>query len=361
MTRAPGAWLAWLEGRYREAQEEEEQELEAQEGKGACLGRRARMGALRRAAQRTRFATSQSWLLRCRPPPSPPLAVKHLLGRRVEAALDDLDKRLHGELTQLDRYVGEQHAAAGQRRLARAQAGWDGAAAAAPTADAQAAVLEGGVQELWVLLQLLPDFRRKTLQAQHVVLFSGQLAQEAERRRAEAERRKAEAAAAKAAAAAANGAAGGVADGAEGEAAAMEVDLTGGVQQGPAAEGPDGAAGPSSSQRQQREQQQEQQQEPAGSDGAGMAEMGAADAAAAADAERAAILQAAQGGAAFVPSGGWRGAVPGFCFKLGGSGVGYYRDAPPEVDAFLTTARVRGGCKVGERGREAGSAAVRAA
>ena len=41
-TGAPAAWLARLESRYREAQEEEEAELEGQEGTGE--GREGRRG-----------------------------------------------------------------------------------------------------------------------------------------------------------------------------------------------------------------------------------------------------------------------------------------------------------------------------
>lgn len=253
-------------------------------------------------------------------------AVKHMLGTRVAAVLDDLDKRLHGELTQLDRFVNEQHAAAAHRRLAREQARWDDAVAAAPTAASQAAVLEGGVQELWALLQLLPDFKRKTLQAQHVVLFSRQMMEEADRRRAETDRRKAEAAAARAAAT------GGDAAGEKPEV----VDLGESEQQA------DGAAGPSSAVA-AREQQQQQQQQVEG--GTSAMEVDAAEGAAKAEAERAGVLQAAEDGAAFIPSASWRGAVPGFCFKLDDSGMGYYRDMPPEVEAFLTVGRVSGaGC-----------------
>lgn len=257
--------------------------------------------------------------------PSHP-AVKHMLGTRVAAVLDDLDKRLHGELTQLDRFVNEQHAAAAHRRLAREQARWDDAVAAAPTAASLAAVLEGGVQELWGLLQLLPDFKRKTLQAQHVVLFSRQMMEEADRRRAEADRRKAEAAAARAAAT------GGDAAGEEPEV----VDLGESEQQA------DGAAGPSSAVAAQQQQQQEVERGTAAMEG------DAAEGAAKAEAERAAVLQAAEDGAAFIPSASWRGAVPGFCFKLDDSGVGYYRDTPPEVEAFLTVGRVSGAGVPGE-------------
>ncbi|PRW05825.1 E3 ubiquitin- ligase SHPRH [Chlorella sorokiniana] len=298
MTRGPATWLQSVESRYREAQQEEERELDLQESR-----------------------------------------VKHMLGTRVAAVLDDLDKRLHGELTQLDRFVGEQHAAAAHRRLAREQARWDDAVAAAPTAEAQAAALEGGVQELWALLQLLPDFKRKTLQAQHVVLFSQQMMDEAERRRAEAERRKAEAAAAKAAAASSGA-------GQEAEV----VDLEGGEQQPAGMAGPssEAASGPQQQQQLQLErgqqpdpslQQQQQRQQPDAGGTAAM-EVDSADAAADAEAQRAAIQQAADDGAAFIPSASWRGALPGFCFKLGDSGVGYYRDTPPEVEAFLTAGRL---------------------
>lgn len=47
-----------------------------------------------------------------------------MLGSRVASALDDVEKRLHGELTVLDRYVSEQHAAAAHRRLLREQHKW---------------------------------------------------------------------------------------------------------------------------------------------------------------------------------------------------------------------------------------------
>lgn len=102
-----------------------------------------------------------------------------MLGRRVQAALDDVEKQLHGELTQLDRYVGEQHAAAGCRQLAREQHSWECAQAATGGGSnkgaggsnggisaAEAAVVAGGVRALWELLKLLPDFRRKTLLVQ---------------------------------------------------------------------------------------------------------------------------------------------------------------------------------------------------
>lgn len=235
-----------------------------------------------------------------------PHAVKHMLGTRVAAVLDDLDKRLHGELTQLDRYVSEQHAAAAHRRLAREQARWDDAVAAAPTAEAQEAALEGGVQELWSLLHLLPDFKRKTLQAQHVVLFAKQMMEEAERRRADAERRKAEAAAARAAVTSGSGA------GHEAEV----VDLQDGEQQPAGAAGPSSAAAPLTQQQQQQQSAlplQQQQEEPDG--GPAAMEVDSAEVAAAAEAEREAVLQAAEDGAAFIPSNGWRGAVPGYCFR----------------------------------------------
>lgn len=111
------------------------------------------------------------------PPPLGP-AAQALLGRRVQAALDDVEKQLHGELTQLDRYVGEQHAAAGCRQLVREQHSWEraqvaaggnddaGGSASGSVSAADAAVVAGGVRALWELLKLLPDFRRKTLLAQ---------------------------------------------------------------------------------------------------------------------------------------------------------------------------------------------------
>lgn len=231
-----------------------------------------------------------------------------MLGTRVGAALDDVEKRLHGELTQLDRYVSEQHVAAGHRRLQREQHAWDG-----PRGGTQAA-LEAGVQALWELTQLLPDFKRKTLQVQYVVLFSSQMVAEAERKRLEGERRKAEAAAAaKAVGAAAEGAA------AEGEVVVL-----------------DGADGAGAAPAAQHQQQQREQQGPQPSQSQQQQEEHQAAE------ELAAVLDAAQGGAPVVGSERWRGAVPGYAFKLGGSGLGYYKDAPPASEAFLTTTRLHG-------------------
>ena len=262
MTDSAAGWLAELEGSYRDAQEEEERELEGQEG-----------------------------------------TVKHLLGTRVAAALDDLEKRLHGELTQLDRFVGEHHAEAAHRRLLREQHRWDANAATAAAAGGEQALLSGGVALLWELLHTLPDFRRKTLVVQHVVMFSEHVAQEAERKQQEAERRKQEQAAAKAAASAAGAEAGPAA-----EVEMVDVD----------AAGQQAGAVPPAADPQQLLRQQEQEDSEA----------------------LAALLHAAEGGQAFVGSSGWRGRVPGYVFKLGGSGLGYYRDAPPQVEAFLTLGRV---------------------
>lgn len=229
-------WLTGLEAAYQEARELEERELEAQEGKGegwplwragpaSCgkqgpagcaegghlrtdlqaVGYNARLergGPGERSQGRARLDRAAApctaahaslhaclatqaciaWHHQRLPAPSLPKitvsAVKAMLGRRVQAALDDVEKQLHGELTQLDRYVGEQHAAAGCRQLAREQHSWERAQVAAGSGDdgrgsagnrvsaAEAAVVAGGVKVLWDLLKLLPDFRRKTLLAQ---------------------------------------------------------------------------------------------------------------------------------------------------------------------------------------------------
>lgn len=152
-----------------------------------------------------------------------------------------------------------------------------------------------------------------------MVLFSGQLMKEAERKRIEAEQRKAEAAAKKEAAAAAAGAA----------AAAEAGDIVMLDDEVPAQQA-----------QQAQQQAQEPQQQAQQQDRGGAAAM---DAQAAEDAAEAlaGLLRAAEGGAAFVPSATWRGAVLGYCFKLGASGQGYYQDAPPQMEAFLTSTRVR--------------------
>lgn len=96
------------------------------------------------------------------PPSHPTSTVKHLLGTRVAAVLDDMEKRLHGELTVVDRYVSQQHSEAAHHRLMREQQHWD-TAASSSAVGSQEAVLEAGVQLLWEVTQELPDFRRKTI------------------------------------------------------------------------------------------------------------------------------------------------------------------------------------------------------
>jgi hypothetical protein len=268
-----------VEGAYRNAQEEEQREVEAQQSK-----------------------------------------VKHLLGTRVAAALEELEKRLHTELTVLDRYVSEQQVAAAHRRLQREQSRWDDAAAAVGgNGDAPQVVLEGGVDVLYELLGALPDFRRKTLLAQHVALFSRQLAYQAGRKREEAERRKKEQAAAKAAAAAA-GADDGEVMGATAMESAEMVDAEERRQQ-------DRLSPQQQQEKAQQQQQAQQQQEPVQGQGG--------------SAELAALLQAAESRQQFVASECWRGRVEGYAFKQGDSGLGYYPDQPPQVEAFLTVTRVR--------------------
>ena len=258
-----------------------------------------------------------------------------MLGVRVSAALDDVEKQLHGELTQLDRFVGEQHTAAAYRRLAREQHGWDAAAAGGGAAgsshvdsssagggsaagSAEAAVVERGVALLWDILKLLPDFRRKTLQAQHVSLFARQLAAEGERKSAEAAKRRAEAAAQRAAA-------GG------GEAEVVEV----------AEEGDAVGAGAQQEQQEQQEQGQEatRQQSPAPAQQQQQQQEGGA----AAGPELAGVLGAVEAHHEFTAAGRWLGRIKGYVFKTGSSGLGYYRDEPPKGEASLGQVGV-GGC-----------------
>jgi len=77
----------------------------------------------------------------------------------------------------------------------------------------------------------------------------------------------------------------------------------------------------------QQQQQAQQQQEPVQGQGG--------------SAELAALLQAAESRQQFVASECWRGRVEGYAFKQGDSGLGYYPDQPPQVEAFLTVTRVR--------------------
>ena len=163
-----------------------------------------------------------------------------------------------------------------------------------------------------------------------MVLFSGQLMKEAERKRIEAEQRKAEAAAKKEAAAAAAGPA----------AAAEAGDIVMLDDEVPAQQAQQAQQQAQEPQQQAQQQAQEPQQQAQQQDRGGAAAM---DAQAAEDAAEAlaGLLRAAEGGAAFVPSATWRGAVLGYCFKLGASGQGYYQDAPPQMEAFLTSTRVR--------------------
>ena len=172
------------------------------------------------------------------------------------------------------------------------------------------AVLQAGVQVLWEVTQALPDFRKRTLHAQHVVLFSRQMVAEAERRRTDAERRKAEAEAAKAAGAAGGATAAAAAD-------VEMVDVTGDEAPGQQQQQQQPASSPQQQQQEQQQRRQEEQQ-----------------------AALAAVRESAEGGAAFVPAAAWCGALPGYAFKLGPAGLGYHRDAPPEAEAYLTPARV---------------------
>ena len=246
-----------------------------------------------------------------------------MLGTRVASALDDVEKQLHVELTQLDRFTSTQNTGAAYRRLMREQHGWDAAdSGGGGGGGGEAAALAAGVQVLWDVLQLLPDFRRKTLQAQHVALFEHLIAAEAEKRRLEAASRKKEQAAAAAAAAAANRAAG---DGGA-EVEMLEAD----GQQGP------DAAGPAAPHHQQQPQQQRTQ--PGG--GSSQQDAQPPPAEAQGSDTLATVLEAVGAGQAFAGSSCWWGRVAGYCFKMGTSGLGYYRDAPPAVENNLTFARV---------------------
>ena len=249
-----------------------------------------------------------------------------MLGTRVASALDDVEKQLHVELTQLDRFSSTQNTGAAYRRLMREQHHWDAAASGGTGSgkSGEAAVLAAGVQVLWDVLQLLPDFKRKTLQAQHVLLFTELMAAEAEKRRLEAASKKKDQAAATA---------GAVAHGAPGDDAAEVEMLQADGQQGPS------SAGPAS----QQQQQQQQAQQPV--DGSRQPDTQPPPAEAQDSGALAAILAAAEAGQAFAASSCWRGRVAGYCFKAGDSGVGYYRDAPPTVEAFLTFARVGTDCQ----------------
>lgn len=271
-----------------------------------------------------------------------------MLGTRVASALDDVEKQLHVELTQLDRFTSTQHTGAAYRRLMREQHSWDAAASAGGSGggSGEAAVLAAGVQVLWDVLQLLPDFKRKTLQAQHVLMFTELMAAEAEKRRLEAASRKKEQVAAAAAGAAAHGAPGD-------DAAEVEMLVAEG-QQGPPAAGPAAQQQQPEPAQQQPQQQQppppppqqaQQQQQQRLRDGSRPQDTQPPPAEAQDSGALAAVLEAVEAGQAFAASSCWRGRVAGYCFKTSDSGVGYYRDAPPAVEAFLTFARVGTACQ----------------
>lgn len=236
-------------------------------------------------------------------------------GTRVAAVLEEAEKQLHSELTVLDRFVSEQRCAAAHRRLLREQQRWDAAEASGGGLE----VLENGVAAVWEVMHALPEFRRKTLVAQHVDLFGRQVVDEAERKHREASRRREQAALAKAAAAAAAGLTDAEADD-DDEKALLQPEAE---QQRQGLQGQQ--AGPGHQQGVQHAAEQGSRQPSEGSESSAVL---------------AAILRATEGGQAFVCSGGWCGRVPGYAFKLGGQGLGYYKD---EAEPFLTAARVRGG------------------
>jgi hypothetical protein len=223
--------------------------------------------------------------------------------------LSHLCLQLHGELTQLDRQVSEHHAAAAHRRLVREQARWDHAlrsAAAAAAAGGELAVLQQGVAVMWEVLGCLPDFRRKTLMAQHAVMFSEQMAEQAARKQQEAERRQQAAA---------------DADMSEADPGGQTAEALSTIQA--AASDAAGQPGHAISLPADLQPSEEQEQR----DDGGSADL-------------AALLQAAEERQPFISSAAWAGPLPGYAFKLGGGGQGYYLDAPPEVEAFLTLGRV---------------------
>ncbi|GAB4816117.1 hypothetical protein N2152v2_003163 [Parachlorella kessleri] len=229
--------------------------------------------------------------------------VQHVLGERVHKALGELEKTVQGELGLLERYVDAVRLQEGLEQL------HDGLAAV--TAGADQARLEEVSGLMQRLLRLLPTFKRKTLQAHWFwVLPPNQPAAQPVAVGEDAT------------------AAGGAAPGPRGAVSSQQPG--GGAGQAGADTAPvvDLTQGPGG--------RQQQGQDP-GSSTSGSGRQQQPPLAAPELVEELRRLEASTGGgAAFAAAARFLAAVPGFAFKLGDQGLGYYRDQPPAAAPLLT-------------------------